>query len=238
MEHDTRPSHEFSEQEFSSESTLDATSVVSQQSPEGGSENNHSEPKLANQQKLPRTGQRNGGRTDKGRLHAARDSVLSRGLLETLTRYGENPKKLRRMESELRAVLKPKGPVGNLFFGRFFSCVLRLILIARLEQMGLAPRSNASKKQITVPSLREGSMPVLLTAEEHEDLTAVSGTIEALEPDMYRRLALIARYDRAASREMYRTLGLLMLMRDDGENGLANGIRAAAGIKGLDGEGK
>ena len=81
-------------------------------------------------------------------------------------------------------------------------------------------------------------MPVLLTAEEHEDATAVSGTIDALEPDMYRRLALLARYDRAASKEMYRTLGLLILMRDDGEKGLASGIRAAAGIKALDGEEK
>jgi hypothetical protein len=55
---------------------------------------------------------------------------------------------------------------------------------------------------------------------------------------MFRRLALIARYDRAAGKEMYRTLGLLMLMRDDGEIGLASGIRAAAGIKAHDGEEK
>ena len=79
-------------------------------------------------------------------------------------------------------------------------------------------------------------MPVLLYGAEHEDLAAVTGTVEALEPDMFRRLALIARYDRAASKEMYRTLGLLMLMRDGGEQGLASGIRAAAGIKALDEE--
>ena len=205
MERETRPLHEFSEQE-------------------------------SNQEELSRTGQRHGGRTDQGRLHAVRDSVLSRGLLETLTRYGENPRKLRRMEAELRAVLKPKGPLGNLLFGRFWSCVLRLILVARLEEIGLAPRRNASKRHMAVPSLREGSMPVLVTAEGHEDLTAVSRTVEALEPDVFGRLALIARYDRAASKEMYRTLGLLMLMRDDGEKGLASGIRAAAGIKALDEE--
>ena len=81
-------------------------------------------------------------------------------------------------------------------------------------------------------------MPVLLTGEEHEALPAGSETVEALEPDMFRRLALIARYDRAASKEMYRTLGLLTLMSDDGEKGLASGIRAAAGIKALDGEEK
>ena len=203
-----------------------------------GSDSNSAEPKIDDNVRPPNTAQKNGGRTDQGRLHAVRDSVLSRGLLETLTRYGENPRKLRRMESELRAVLKPQGPVGNLFFDRFFSCVLRLILVARLEETGLAPRSNASKRPMAAPSLREGSMPVLVTGEEHEDLTAVSGTVEALEPDLFRRLALIARYDRAASREMYRTLGLLMLMRDDGERGLASGIRAAAGIKALDEEEK
>jgi hypothetical protein len=211
--------------------------IVSQQSP-GGSEDNSSEPRLDNQAKLPRTGERNGGRTDQGRLHAARDSVLSRGLLETLTRYGENPRKLRRMEAELRTVLRPAGALGSLLFDRFWSCVLRLILVALLEETGLAPRRNASKRPMAVPSLHEGSMPVLLTGEEHEDLTAVAGTVEALEPDMFRRLALIARYDRAASREMYRTLGLLIVMRDDGEKGLASGIRAAAGIKALDGEEK
>jgi hypothetical protein len=165
-----------------------------------------------------------------------RDSVLSRGLLETLTRYGENPRKLRRMEAELRTVLKPEGPLGKLLFGRFWSCVLRLILLSRLEEIGLAPRRNAAKRPMAVPSLREGSMPVLLYGAEHEDLAAVTGTVEALEPDMFRRLALIARYDRAASKEMYRTLGLLMLMRDGGEQGLASGIRAAAGIKALDEE--
>ena len=211
--------------------------AVSQQPP-GGSQNDPSEAKLDNQEKLPRTGQRNRGRTDQGRLHAVRDSVLSRGLLETLTRYGENPRKLRGMEAELRTVLKPEGPLGKLLFGRFWSCVLRLILLSRLEEIGLAPRSNSSKRPMAVPSLREGSMPILLTAEEQEDLAPVSGTVEALEPDMFRRLALIARYDRAASKEMYRTLGLLMLMRDDGEKGLASGIRAAAGIKSLDGEEK
>jgi hypothetical protein len=104
-------------------------------------------------------------------------------------------------------------------------------LVARLEEKGLVTGRNASKRPLAVPSLREGSMPVLLTGEEHEDLIAASETVEALEPDMFRRLALIARCDRCASKEMYRTLGLLMVMRDDGEKGLASGIRAAAGIK-------
>jgi hypothetical protein len=195
--------------------------------------------KADNQAGLQKAGRRNGAdRKDKGRLHAVRDSVLSRGLLEILTRYGENPRKLRRMEAELRADLRPAGPLGNLIYGRFWSSVLRLILGARLEETGLAPRDNASTRPTGAPTLREGLMPILETTNERVDLPAVLRTGEVVEPDLFRRLALIARYDRAASKEMYRTLALLILMRDDGEKGLASGIRAATGIKTVDGEEK
>ena len=50
------------------------------------------------------------------------------------------------MESELRAVLKPQGPVGNLFFDRCFSCVLRLILVARLEGNRACPQKQRLEK--------------------------------------------------------------------------------------------
>ena len=143
------------------------------------------------------------------------------------------------METELRDVLKPQGPVGNLF---------RPLLFLRVAaDLGRTPRGNRacpSKKQRLEKSkwqlhhCAKARCRVLVTGEEREDLTAVSGTVEALEPDTFRRLALIARYDRAASKEMYRTLGLLILMRDGGESGLASGIRAAAGIKAVDGEEK
>jgi hypothetical protein len=142
------------------------------------------------------------------------------------------------MEAGLRKALKPEGPIGNLLFGRFWSCVLRLILVARLEETGLAPRRNAAKKHMATASLREGFMPVLVTEEDPENSSAMSADIEALEPDLFHRLALIARYDRAASREMYRTLFLLTLLRDNGDEGLLGGIRVAAGIKTVDGEEK
>ncbi|MGB7437429.1 MAG: hypothetical protein WBW49_18595 [Candidatus Acidiferrum sp.] len=86
---------------------------------------------------------------------------------------------------------------------------------------------------MAIPSLHEASIPILVTVDE-QDSTAVSATVEGLDPDMFCRLALIARYDRAASREMYRTLGLLVLMRDGGETGLSSAIRAAASIKAVD----
>ena len=79
-------------------------------------------------------------------------------------------------------------------------------------------------------------MPVLVTGENPEDSSAISAAVEALEPDLFHRLVLIARYDRAVSREMFRYLGLLILMRDGGEKKLASGIRVAAGLKALDEE--
>jgi hypothetical protein len=177
------------------------------------------------------SGDNGGGRKDRGRLHAVRSSAMYRGLLESLRRFGENPKALRRMEAELRAALGPIGPVGNLLFARFWSAVLRLILVERLEQAELATKGSSSKCSIPVPSLRESSIPILVLPPEHGNSPSDPGASESLEPELFSRLALIARYDRAASREMYRTLGLLLLMRSRGEKGLADAIRAAAGIR-------
>jgi hypothetical protein len=43
---------------------------------------------------------------------------------------------------------------------------------------------------------------------------------EELPPDLFRRLVLAQRYDRHFSREMYRSLALLLLMRRGGEAAL------------------
>ncbi len=194
-------------------------------------EDTSAEPELPNQAEPPRTGRRNGGRTDQGRLHTVRDSVLSRGLLETLCRRGENRRSLRRMEAELRAELKPTGPLGNLLFSRFFSCVLRLILVSRLEDIGSIPTRLPSKDGVAILSLHEGSVPILVTHSEDNGESSGPNKPEPFNQDLLHRLALVARYDRSASREMYRTLGFLLVLRDAGGKGLTAAIRAAAGIK-------
>jgi hypothetical protein len=125
--------------------------------------------------------------------------------------------------------------LGRLFFDRFWQCILRLILLAHLEARGLDPKKNASSKPVGTPSLREGFLPVLVTEEEPENQSAIS-LAETLDPDLLHRLVLIARYDRAASREMFRYLGFLILMRDSGDEGLVSGVRAIAGIKAVDQE--
>lgn len=209
--------------------------IASQHSP-GCPEDEPSKPKFNNQAELSKTGRKNGGRADRGRIHVSGSSVLSRGLMETLVRYGENLRTLRRVEAECRASLRPSGSLGKLFFDRFWTCVLRLILVGHLEKAGLAPGRNNPNKQLEAPSLREGLMPILLTGEECEDSAPHMGTFDALEPDLFQRRALIARYDQSASREMFRCLSILLLMRDEGEKGLSNAIRAAARIKGFQGE--
>ena len=108
---------------------------------------------------LPRTSQKKGRRTDRGRLHAMRDCA-DRGLLETLCKCGENRRSLRRMEAELRAELKPAGPLGKLLFDRFWSCVLRLIFGSHLEEKGLFTRAVPSKSRSAVPYLQDGPLPI------------------------------------------------------------------------------
>ena len=179
--------------------------------------------------KPPNTEQKISGRKDRGQKHAVRGSVLSRPLLEALTESGENTRTLRRLEADCRSELRPKGALGRLFFDRFWQCVLRLILLARLEARGLDPKRS---KPVGTASLHEGFMPVLVTEEEPENQSAIS-VAETLD---LQRLVLIARYDRAASREMFRCLGLLILMRDSGDKGLVSGVRSTVGIKALDGE--
>jgi hypothetical protein len=158
------------------------------------------------------------GRKDRGCLHAVRGSVLSRGLLHTLQRLGENVRTLRRMESGLRADLKPKGALGRLIFDQFWASVLRLILVARLEEAGLAPQGSTSKTSVSVPFLREEAVPTLVLPTEGEQFEHDQEE-RNFDSDVFRRLALLSTYYRAASREMHRAHDLLELMRDGGETG-------------------
>jgi hypothetical protein len=178
-------------------------------------------------------GQDSHGRNDRGRLHAVRSSALSRGVLETLRRHGENIRALRENQNELRATLKPTGAIGRLLLDRFWASVLRLILVARLEEIGLGPRGSPTKSSESEPTVREGAVPILVLGSE-EDMTGDDGSSERFDSELFRKLALVSRYDRAASREMYRTLSLLLLMRQKGEVGLESWASAMAGIKSAD----
>lgn len=170
-------------------------------------------------------------RKDRGRRHAVRGSVLSRSLIQTLERLGENVRALRKIESELRASLKPRGALGRLLFDRFWASILRLILAARIEEGGLTPQETTAKNSPFVPSLREGDLPILVLPGSGDGPIDDPEKTIVFHSDVFQRLALVARYDRSAAREMYRMLSLLLIMRSDGETGLENFVRATAGVK-------
>ena len=177
------------------------------------------------------------GRKDRGRRHAVRGSVLSRSLIQTLERHGENVRALKKMEGELRATLKPQGALGRLFFDRFWASILRLVLIARLEEASLAPQRLTANNPASVSSLREGVLPILVVPEGGNISIDDAEKATVFDSEVFQRLALIARYDRSAAREMYRMMSLLLIMRSEGETGLENFVRATAGVKNGNGEG-
>lgn len=139
-------------------------------------------------------------RKDEARLHVTRHAILSRFPLEALAALGENTRQLRKLEKKFRAELKPSGVVGELLFDRMWSSYLRCLLVARAEAVALAPTEH------------------LLTLD--------------LEPQLsteLRHLALVHRYDAHFSREMYRGLGMLLLLRDSGEAGLQRWVNKTIG---------
>lgn len=183
---------------------------------------------------LPNGGSR---RKDRGRRHAGRGSVLSRSLIQALEQRGENIRALKKIESELRADLKPQGALGRFLFDRFWASVLRLILVTRLEEGGLASQRTAAKRPVSMPSLQEGPIPILLLPDADDAVENPENNGE-FDSEVFRRLALIARYDRSAAKEMYRCMGLLLIMQSDGRAGLEAWVRATVGLKNEIGENK
>jgi len=151
-------------------------------------------------------------RKDKGRLHATNHGVLSRDPLEALVRLGENPKTLRKIKHDLRAQLKPSGAVGEMLFDRLWSSYLRCLLVAKAEATAFAPIDQPAGKSRLI--LKERELPTLVVEDS-------SGTGEAhLSTDLVRQLALVARYDAHFSKEIYRALTLLLILRNGGEAAL------------------
>jgi hypothetical protein len=161
-----------------------------------------------------------------------RHGILSREALDALVQTGEDRRTLRRLERQYRAALRPIGPFGNLFFDQFWSSYLKLILSSRLQTqlfMGQSVGKNKSDSLVLVP----GRQPTLVS--QHADGQPVEAfpLIEELPPDLFRELALAQRYDRHHSREMYRSLALLLLLRRGGEAALESWASEMFGPKQL-----
>jgi hypothetical protein len=165
-------------------------------------------------------------RKDKGGLHACRHGVLSMHLLTALSDVGENPKNMRRLERKFRAALQPAGELGALLFDRWWSCYLRLVLVARLEARAVATRTPGEGRTTPVPVLAPGKVPTLVLPSGPNGAGDSKGAEGGLSPEIFRQLALVQRYDRHFSREMYRALALLLIMKKDGEVGLEHWVRS------------
>jgi hypothetical protein len=158
-------------------------------------------------------------RTDSGKLHRVRHGILSREALDALVGIGVDRRTLRRLERQYRTALRPTGPFGNLFFDRFWSSYLKLILVGRLETQLFAGKS-VSKTKPELLALVPGHQPTLVRQDPDGQPVEAIQLSEELSPDLLRELVLVQRYDRHHSREMFRSLALLLLLRRGGEAAL------------------
>ena len=169
-------------------------------------------------------------RADSGKLHRVRHGILSREALEALIRAGEDKKRLRRLESQYRAALRPIGAFGDLFFDRFWSSYLRLLLAGRLETR-LVGGNKACKCKVESLALVPGHQPTLVRQDPDVQPSGATPLNQELPADLLHDLVLVQRYDRHHSRELYRALGLLLLLRRGGEPALEDWASEMLGIE-------
>jgi hypothetical protein len=158
-------------------------------------------------------------RTDSGKLHRVKHGILSREALDSLVKAGEDRRTLRRLERQYRAALRPIGPFGDLFFDRFWASYLRLLLSGRLETRVIAGNSVGKCKPESL-ALVPGHQPTLVRQDHDGQPSEATNMMQELPPELLRDLVLVQRYDRHHSRELYRALGLLLLLRRGGEPAL------------------
>jgi hypothetical protein len=161
-------------------------------------------------------------RKDQARIHVTRNAILSRFPLQALATLGENIRQLRRLEAKFRAELKPSSAVSNMLFDRMWSSYLRCVLAARAEAMALAPREQEKDLTASTPTLSEKELPTLVWADQDAE--------RKFSSELFNQLALLQRYDTHFSREMYRALGMLLVLRDSGEAGLERCVSKALGL--------
>lgn len=153
-------------------------------------------------------------RKDKARFHATKHGILARALLDALGRRGENVRQLRRLEHALRAKLQPVGVIAEVIFDRMWPSFLRCLLMARTEARTSTPDGPPSELTFTSNFAR------LPKSDFSFDDVSLLGL---------QRLALIQRYDAHFSRDFFRSMGLLIAMRDGGKAGLTRQIEKTLG---------
>lgn len=142
------------------------------------------------------------GRKDKGTLHAPRHRMLSRPLLEALSRRGENVRQLRQAETALREELQPQGIISEILFDRMWSSYLRCLLIVRSESRVLT--KDRLPETFDLSYLPQGP-------KQHTP----PFTFDDISRVHLEHLALIQRYDAHFAREFCRAAESLIARRDN-----------------------
>jgi hypothetical protein len=166
-------------------------------------------------------------RSDRGRLHASQRSMLSRPLLEALSRVGESTRALRSLEGDFREALKPHGVIANVMFDRMWHCYLRLLLIARTEGNAVRPAEESADNDGATSRILERDVPILMVTKTLDGQRISQPSVSQLE----QHLTAIGRYDKHVAREFFRALGFLLVLRDGGESDLTIGIKSLIGTR-------
>jgi hypothetical protein len=155
-------------------------------------------------------------RSDKGNLHRRRNGLLSKHPLQALARRGENIREICKQERALRHLLQPSGPLGKILFDRMWSSYLRCLLIDRVEAelLGAEEQGDATVREI--PTLLVRQMPTLAYGSIAER--------DGAGAEVVKYLALTQRYDAHHFAEFYRTLGLLLALKNGGVSGLTEAL--------------
>jgi hypothetical protein len=155
-------------------------------------------------------------RSDKGNLHRRRNGLLSNHPLQALARRGENIREICKQERTLRQLLQPSGPLGKILFDRLWSSYLRCLLIDRVEAGLLGGEQQGGATVREIPTLLVKQLPTL-----------AYGSIEergGADAEVVKYLALTQRYDAHHFAEFYRTLGLLLALKNGGVSGLTEAL--------------
>jgi hypothetical protein len=162
-------------------------------------------------------------RRDKSHFHATRHGILTRHPLEALARCGHNIRQIRRIEKLLRAELNPKGIVAEILFDRAWSSYLRCILIANAES-SVFTANDPRVPGVELPRLREAEFPTLVFPEPGTQKFSFS-------VELAKHLAIVQRYDNHFSREFYRTVGLLLAMKNGSNAALTEILTKTLGTR-------
>ena len=155
-------------------------------------------------------------RTDSGKLHRVRHGILSREALDALVRIGEDRRTLRRPEKQYRTALRPIGPFGNLFFDRFWSSYLRLLLGGRLQTQLFAGKSVSKSKPESL-ALVPGHQPTLVRQDpDGQPVEAIRLNDEMLDLD--KPVAIEFNGRTAFTGMVWRTAALLSKTLDERED--------------------